>query len=230
MNRRMTREGVSCPRQTRRMIPTPFIRRQQLTIKEPSETRSLFNKSSHPSNTALAASMTGVGLAKDIYSSRPWWSRNLTENMFHINSPEQMLHALSTSGNRLVVVAFYAKWCRSCRVLHPKLSQICAENPNMVLLMVDWDENMDICKTMGVKVLPFFHFYRRPFGRQTSFSISVSKIAKLKDAIKLYGVPLEEDRNYPGVDELHSIDLYLDEGLKTVAGQLKKLKAVFSTA
>jgi len=50
------------------------------------------------------------------------------------------------------------------------LSQICAANPNLVLLKVNWDENVDLCKAMGVHV-QFFKdlLFNKKFGLGASF-------------------------------------------------------------
>eukprot|EP00210_Caulerpa_lentillifera_P008308 g7928.t1 len=225
---RVTRRVSYIPRSASRAFYK--ARKRHSSNKDSQKKHSYSLSKNHRNESALKATRTGVGLAKDIYCAQPWWSRNLTKNTINVNSPDQMLHALSTAGNKLVVIDFYAKWCRSCRALHPKLAQICAGNPNVVLLKVNWDDNIDLCKVMGVQVLPFFHLYRRPFGRQASFTSSVSRIGKLRDAIKLYGVPLEGSKDdYPGTEDVNSIDLYLDEDLKSVSGQLEKLKIMFST-
>ena len=40
-----------------------------------------------------------------------------------------------------------------------------------------------MCKSLGIKVLPYFHFYRGAEGRLEAFSCSLSKLQKLRDAI-----------------------------------------------
>ncbi|CAK9210793.1 unnamed protein product [Sphagnum troendelagicum] len=48
---------------------------------------------------------------------------------------------------------------------------------------VNINENKSMCKSLNIKVLPFFHFYRGAEGHIDSFSCSLSKLQKLKDAI-----------------------------------------------
>jgi len=175
---------------------------------------------------ALSAASMDVGLTKDIYCPEPWWSRNPASNMITINSPAELLHALQSAGNRLIVIDFYAKWCRSCRALYPKLNQICRDNPDMLVLKVDWDDNPELCQVMGVKALPFFHFYQNPFGCVDSFTISVSRIRKLKDTIAVYNIPLERHAS-----QLAGIDaprFELETEMNTVAAQLQKLGQIFA--
>ncbi|CAK9173997.1 unnamed protein product [Ilex paraguariensis] len=43
-----------------------------------------------------------------------------------------------------------------------------------------------MCKNLNVKVLPYFHFYRGADGQLESFSCSLAKFQKIKDAIELH--------------------------------------------
>ncbi|CAH8354243.1 unnamed protein product [Eruca vesicaria subsp. sativa] len=115
-----------------------------------------------------------------------WWERNAGPNMVDIHSTEEFLKALSEAGERLVVVEFYGTWCASCRALFPKLCKTAVENPNILFLKVNFDENKPMCKSLNVKVLPYFHFYRGADGQLESFSCSLAKFQKIKDGIRLH--------------------------------------------
>lgn len=115
-----------------------------------------------------------------------WWQKGSESNMRDIDSTQEFLDALSNAGGKLVVVEFFATWCGSCKALYPKLCQLAAEHPDIEFLKVNFDENKAMCKSLNVKVLPFFHFYRGADGRLDSFSCSLSKLAKLKDAIAIH--------------------------------------------
>ncbi|KAB1209314.1 Thioredoxin-like 2, chloroplastic [Morella rubra] len=118
-----------------------------------------------------------------------WWEKN-APNMVDIHSTQEFLSALSQAGDRLVIVEFYGTWCASCRALFPKDStesgiwslgvelQLCrtaAEHPEILFLKINFDENKPMCKSMNVKVLPYFHFYRGADGHLESFSCSLAK-------------------------------------------------------
>ncbi|KAJ0263063.1 Thioredoxin-like 2-2 [Hirschfeldia incana] len=115
-----------------------------------------------------------------------WWERNAGPNMVDIHSTEEFLKALSEAGERLVIVEFYGTWCASCRALFPKLCKTAVENPNILFLKVNFDENKPMCKSLNVKVLPYFHFYRGADGQLESFSCSLAKFQKIKDGIRLH--------------------------------------------
>ncbi|KAF5458845.1 hypothetical protein F2P56_022845 [Juglans regia] len=111
-----------------------------------------------------------------------WWEKN-APNMVDIHSTQEFLSALSQAGDRLVIVEFYGTWCASCRALFPKLRRTAEELPEIVFLKVNFDENKPMCKSLNVKVLPYFHFYRGADGQLESFSCSLAKFQKIRDAI-----------------------------------------------
>ncbi|XAR67638.1 hypothetical protein NMG60_11002482 [Bertholletia excelsa] len=112
-----------------------------------------------------------------------WWEKNAGPNMIDINSTQEFIGALSQAGDKLVIVEFYGTWCASCRALFPKLCKIAEEHPEILFLKVNFDENKSLCKSLNVKVLPYFHFYRGADRLVESFSCSLAKLQKLKDAI-----------------------------------------------
>lgn len=114
-----------------------------------------------------------------------WWDKSVP-NMIDIHSAEEFLDSLSKAGDRLVIVDFYGTWCASCRALFPKLCMIAEEHPDILFLKVNFDENKSLCKSLNVKVLPFFQFYRGANGLIDSFSCSLAKLQKLKDAIAIH--------------------------------------------
>ncbi|KAK2398103.1 atypical CYS HIS rich thioredoxin [Trifolium repens] len=114
-----------------------------------------------------------------------WWEKN-APNMIDIHSTQEFLNALSQAEDRLVIVEFYGTWCASCRALFPKLCKTAEENPEIVFLKVNFDENKPMCKSLNVKVLPYFHFYRGAEGQLESFSCSLAKFQKIKDAIQTH--------------------------------------------
>ncbi|CAM0957420.1 unnamed protein product [Alopecurus aequalis] len=115
-----------------------------------------------------------------------WWEKNAGANMFDIHSTQEFLDALKDAGDKLVIVEFYGTWCGSCRALFPRLCRTAKDNPNIVFLKVNFDENKPMCKRLNVKVLPFFHFYRGSDGQLEAFSCSLAKFQKLKDAIAVH--------------------------------------------
>ncbi|GAB2268317.1 hypothetical protein Dimus_003285 [Dionaea muscipula] len=63
---------------------------------------------------------------------------------------------------------------------------IAEEHLEILFLKVNFDENKPMCKSLNVKVLPYFHFYRGADGLVDAFSCSLAKFQKIKDAIEMY--------------------------------------------
>ncbi|KAL6210023.1 hypothetical protein ACLB2K_020961 [Fragaria x ananassa] len=114
-----------------------------------------------------------------------WWERSVP-NMIDIRSVQEFVSALAEAGDRLVLVKFYAPWCRSCRALFPKLFKTAEDHPEILFLKVNFDENKKLCEIMKVKILPYFHFYSASEGQLESFACSLASFQKIKDAIQLH--------------------------------------------
>ncbi|XP_016469994.2 thioredoxin-like 2-1, chloroplastic isoform X1 [Nicotiana tabacum] len=133
-----------------------------------------------------------------------WWEKNAS-NMVDIHSTQEFLDALSQAGDRLVIVDFYGTWCASCRALFPKVCMIAEKHPEILFLKVNFDENKSLCKSLNVKVLPYFHFYRGVDGLLDSFSCSLAKLQKLKDAIANYNPAHAKESSLKGTDDGKSV-------------------------
>ena len=53
-----------------------------------------------------------------------------------------------------VLVDFNATWCGPCRMLKPTLDQVAAERPDVKVVGVDIDENMDLAEEYGIFSIP----------------------------------------------------------------------------
>ncbi|WCJ42668.1 Thioredoxin-like 2 chloroplastic [Euphorbia peplus] len=126
-----------------------------------------------------------------------WWEKNAGPNMIDIHSTQEFLGALSQADNKLVIVEFYGTWCASCRALFPKLCRTAEDHPDILFLKVNFDENKPMCKSLNVKVLPYFHFYRGAHGQLESFSCSLAKFQKIKDAIALHSKDVQHSNGPP---------------------------------
>ncbi|KAK9868682.1 hypothetical protein WJX84_007454 [Apatococcus fuscideae] len=105
-----------------------------------------------------------------------WWERSSVPNMREVSGVQQFVDELATAQDRLVIVDFFAR----C---------IAEDNPDILVLKVEWDDNREICKALGIKVLPYFQFYRGTLGKVAEFSASVSKIQRIRDALAEHNTP-----------------------------------------
>ncbi|KAG1677433.1 hypothetical protein FOA52_001888 [Chlamydomonas sp. UWO 241] len=138
-----------------------------------------------------------------------WWNKGTSSNMRSVDSIQELVDELADAGDKLVIVEFYAPWCNACKALYPKLCKIMDENVDDIrFLKVCFEDNKEMCKTLGVRVLPYFKLYQGAQGKVDEFSCSISKLQRFKDAVASYngGIcsletmsPLDEFPDYLGL-------------------------------
>jgi thiol-disulfide isomerase/thioredoxin len=124
-----------------------------------------------------------------------WWTKDASPNMIDITGTPQLLEQLCNNQDKLVVVDVYAKWCGACRALYPKLCKMGRQfDGNTIILKVNFDENKAMCKSLGVKVLPYMIMYKGSQGRVEEFSVSISKIKMLREKLEMHtlDIPMDE--------------------------------------
>ena len=120
----------------------------------------------------------------------PWWeNHDPLPNVLSVHSLDDLLTALATAGDRLVVVDFFASWCRACRGVFPKVIAAAAARPDILFVKCEFEENKAVARVMGVKALPTFQFFRGPDGRLESLTAGPSKAAVLTAAIERHSAP-----------------------------------------
>jgi len=77
-----------------------------------------------------------------------------------IESQEQFNKVLAESGSKLIVVDFTASWCGPCKMIAPHLATAAKENPDIIVLKVDVDEQDEITQEYGIAAMPTFMFFK----------------------------------------------------------------------
>ena len=144
----------------------------------------------------------------------------------------------------MVVIKFYASWCRACKAMAPKIDTIAEEWPGATTCAVTgctlasgdahlrpnslsrrchsaarstttpgpvpeieffdlmFDNNKKLCKSLGIKVLPYIEIVAGSNGKVESFSCGPSKISKLQEKLETHGCDLREDIPCTDVSDL----------------------------
>lgn len=77
-----------------------------------------------------------------------------------LSDVEGILLKASAEG-KLVVIDFSATWCGPCKMIAPLFKELSEDNPNVVFLKVDVDENPDTAAKYGVSAMPTFVFIKK---------------------------------------------------------------------
>ena len=63
--------------------------------------------------------------------------------------------------DRQVLVDFYADWCAPCKEMKPYLDEIAKDMADQVVIVrIDADANMELCKTLKIEALPVLKLYK----------------------------------------------------------------------
>ncbi|MBN2189399.1 MAG: thioredoxin family protein [Chitinispirillaceae bacterium] len=78
-----------------------------------------------------------------------------------VSSFEELDSALSKAGGRMVVLDFYADWCKPCGFLTPLLHNLAAEfRGNADFYRVNVDRSQPLAGAFGVRGIPFVVFMK----------------------------------------------------------------------
>jgi thiol-disulfide isomerase/thioredoxin len=99
-----------------------------------------------------------------------------------VHGLNDFLDFLAESDDRLVVVEYYASWCKSCHKFGLKYKQLANKYADKVdksgeiiqegkvrFAQVEYGANVRLCKTMGIKKLPYVQMYKAPLGKISEF-------------------------------------------------------------
>lgn len=119
-------------------------------------------------------------------------------NLVTANTLEEYKDALlSAQGEeRLVVVRFYATWCKACRAIQPSYHRMASLYPQITFLEVSvTDKNANLHQGLGVPSLPYGHVYHPDAGLVEELKISKRHFRTLVERVRWY------DRGYCNLDE-----------------------------
>lgn len=107
-----------------------------------------------------------------------------SDGLYHIMNKEQHLAFLKAHPDKLIVIKFFAPWCRACKGLEPKFLQIVKDKKygGLPILWADFSvqHNKDYVKSLGILALPSMHFYAGSDGLIENFPCGPSKVPILK--------------------------------------------------
>ncbi|KAJ7386510.1 Peptide-N(4)-(N-acetyl-beta- glucosaminyl)asparagine amidase [Desmophyllum pertusum] len=81
--------------------------------------------------------------------------------MRELKSLKKLNELLESSGNKLVVIDFYADWCGPCRIMAPKFEQLDSEFLDVIFAKVNIEKSSkDISNQYAISSIPHFKFFK----------------------------------------------------------------------
>jgi len=107
--------------------------------------------------------------------------------IYDLVTKENHIALLAANPGKIVIMKFYAPWCRACKGLEPKFIQISKDTKYaklpLVFAQMSVQDNKEYIKSLGVLALPSVHIYAGIEGLVENFPCGPSKVPVLKKKI-----------------------------------------------
>lgn len=114
----------------------------------------------------------------------PEFPEQTRDGIYDILSPEQHAAFLAANPDKLIVIKFYAPWCRACKGVAPRFIQISKDDKYadvpIVWAQLSVQHNKPFVKSLGIMALPSIQMYAGSEGLIENFPCGPSKIPVLK--------------------------------------------------
>lgn len=104
----------------------------------------------------------------------------MPELVHKVTSKSDLESKFVEAGDKLVVVDFFATWCKPCTRIAPLLARIAEEKKDkLVVLKVDVDDVEDLVGEYSIEVMPTFVFKRKGEHLDTLVGSNEDKLQEL---------------------------------------------------
>ena len=113
-----------------------------------------------------------------------------------IEGKENLLRTLDENADKLVVIKYFASWCRSCRSMKPRFERVASDwGSRARFFEVEYDKNKELCRDdLNLLALPTVQIYAGgAAGLLDTFSCGPSKVITLVDKLENYSVAMAAD-------------------------------------
>lgn len=80
--------------------------------------------------------------------------------MKELKTAKNLNELLDSSGDKLVVIDFFADWCGPCRVMAPKFEKMASEFPDVVFAKVNIQKAKDLADLHAISSIPHFKLFK----------------------------------------------------------------------
>jgi len=107
--------------------------------------------------------------------------------IYDLETKEDHIAMLANHPSKIIIMKFYAPWCRACKGLEPKFVQISKDpkyaNLPLLFAQMSVQHNKAYIKSLGILALPSVHIYSGTEGLVENFPCGPSKVPVLKKKI-----------------------------------------------
>jgi len=108
-------------------------------------------------------------------------------NVMVIDTLEEYKTVVGDEKDRLVVVRFYATWCKACKAMAPLFYRLASTYEDCVFVEVPvTDRNSALHQGLGVPSLPFGHIYDPEAGLVEEHKINRKYFARFARSVKAH--------------------------------------------
>lgn len=97
------------------------------------------------------------------------------KNLISLDTPEEFNTLMKKHENDIVVIRFFAPWCKSCASIAPSFHRLARRNPKAIFLdIAATPQNSDFIQSLNVPYVPYGHIY----GSSSNALVHEMKISK----------------------------------------------------
>jgi len=121
-----------------------------------------------------------------------------------VSTLEEYKEFVADETEQIVVVRFYASWCRACKAIKPEYYKLANELPNIKFVEVPLTQNNAFLhQGLGVPSLPYGHIYHPAAGLVEEMSVSKKNFRSFKNKLNSYIIgscDVDDAKKYTVVD------------------------------
>ena len=101
-----------------------------------------------------------------------------------IQNEDDFNKAMKLAESELVVIKYFASWCKACKTIEPKFKRLSAEFKEATFYEVEFGANKDLVKNLQIKKLPCAQLYRN--GLVDTVVCGPSKFPNVRNEIEKF--------------------------------------------